>query len=169
MKVRRGRTPRPDTRSLAQVGTESGQITSTIWVAESTRLSTNLTVRSLWRTRAGGTRQLAAVGHLRGFWRISAGTGASIDLKEGRELWLSHQREIRERVMPPLEAIGSGTTAHPLGRTEVATWERGHESSESQPRCPELEAEDREDWEEAASRENTDEVEEEAEDETEDP
>lgn len=134
-----------------------------------TRLSTNLTVRSLWRTRAGGTRQLAAVGHLRGFWRISAGTAASIDLKEGRELWLSHQREIWERVMPPLEAIGSGTAAHPLGRTAVATWERGHESSESQPLCPELEAEDWEDWEETASRENTDEVEEEAEDETEDP
>jgi hypothetical protein len=53
MNVRKGRTPFAPI-SFRQGTDERGQIASTIWVEESTRLSTKLTLRSHCRTNVGG-------------------------------------------------------------------------------------------------------------------
>lgn len=55
---------------------DNGQMASTICVDESTRLSTKLTLRSLWRVNAGGHPDLEIVlEEVRlGFWRIAGGT-----------------------------------------------------------------------------------------------
>lgn len=65
-----------------------------------------------------------------------------MDLSDGRETWLSHHLETWEREIPPLGAMGSTIAGQPLGRTGAAAWGRAHESSESQPLCPELEVDD---------------------------
>jgi hypothetical protein len=57
---------------------DSGQMASTIWVDVSTRLSTKLTFRSLWRIKDGGqpVRVVEPVLLRRGFCRSSAGTAS---------------------------------------------------------------------------------------------
>jgi hypothetical protein len=93
MKVRRGKTPlQPVGDSLRTATTDKGQMHSTIWDAESTKLSTKFTLRSHCRTSGGGSlghevevplAPSAGQAVRLGFFRNSGGTGHSVAL--GRE------------------------------------------------------------------------------------